>query len=825
MSKIKREIEERQSHSPDRKRRRENLSKARSSQQKHRNILGFDQSIGSRMQFNDYESPNTAIRSNQGMRDTINHHDVDAYSSQISMGQSLTSKSMFKEIAKNSSRSQKKQSRNYKPQESSQALIIQDTEGQPMANSKQRIFSAYQKRSNTKIERNSNDQKIMRQLQGAQTIKKLQVDRRTRNTSYGGYSQIYDLLKDSCYSMKKSSAVVKIKFKDYCQKTCINRKIKLGDLGMGQNAATELSQIIAVNQNIAHIDLKKNLLGDEGVKILIKAISKSKNIVHLDLSSNQITHKGAKKIFTSLLPNCSLISLKLGSIDGVNKNKVGQKGVQHLIPLLQHSKFLQFLDLRSNILSDNGIVTLCDALFQNKTLVSLNLGSNEITSYGMERLKDALLTTVLNELDLTGNPLGNQGIDYLGQYMSHADCNLVRLNISECRFQSPGSILLFQAVRKCSSLKHLILDKNDLKSRNSSYLTTGIYHGLTYLSMIRCNLGDDEGISVAEGLSRSRQLKALILQYNSLSDEAAKTLAEALAKPTVNIEHLDLSHNKINDAGGELIAISLGQNSSLSKLNLKSNNLKETTGSLFAKSVKQNSQIQFLDLSKNSVPVNFIEDIEQQLQVNLIRAAKNKIPQYKTEVVQLKLEQENGYRKTQDDIVNCNKNKKQILEDIEKKKLLLIEQRVGEEERFFDIEVEKQRALILQKEGQIQEVQKWIKKFQDAQEEHEENLKDYKMAIFRKKKEYKVEMTKLTQELESQDFFNEELKKKYNSMKQEYKLYSGNTDLLSPTTADEQVFDFDDKLEKFEKTSKNGDNKNRKSSKKAKSGLQKKTKQ
>lgn len=72
------------------------------------------------------------------------------------------------------------------------------------------------------------------------------------------------------------------------------------------------------------------------------------------------------------------------------------------------------MDLRNNILSDNGVVILCDAIFQNKTLISINLSNNEITSYGMERLKDALLTTDIRELDLNGNPLGNQGIDYVG---------------------------------------------------------------------------------------------------------------------------------------------------------------------------------------------------------------------------------------------------------------------------------------------------------------------------------------------------------------------------------------------------------------------------
>lgn len=155
------------------------------------------------------------------------------------------------------------------------------------------------------------------------------------------------------------------------------------------------------------MDLKKNLLSDEGSKVLVKAIAKSKSIVHLDLSSNSITHKGAKKIFNSLLYNTSLISLKLGSIDGINKNKVGYKGVPYIVTLLQLSKFLQFLDLKGNLLSDSGIQTLCDGLFENKMLIGLSLSSNDITSYGVDRLKDTLITTELQELDMSSNPLGN----------------------------------------------------------------------------------------------------------------------------------------------------------------------------------------------------------------------------------------------------------------------------------------------------------------------------------------------------------------------------------------------------------------------------------
>ena len=55
------------------------------------------------------------------------------------------------------------------------------------------------------------------------------------------------------------------------------------------------------------------------------------------------------------------------------------------------------------------------------------------------------------------------------------------------------------------------MDKNDIKTRNTSYITTGIYNGLQFLSMIRCNIGDEAGVSLAEGLARSRKLKTMLL--------------------------------------------------------------------------------------------------------------------------------------------------------------------------------------------------------------------------------------------------------------------------------------------------------------------------
>lgn len=193
-------------------------------------------------------------------------------------------------------------------------------------------------------------------------------------------------------------------------------------------------------------------------------------------------------------------------------------------------------------------------------MVSLNISNNDLTSFGMERLKDALIKTEIQELDISSNPLGNQGLEYLGKYLENSNCVLSKLNVSECKFQGQGSVMLMHAIRRNSYMKSLIMDKNDVKTRNTTYITNGIYANLQYLSMVRCNIGDDAGVSVAEGVIRSKTLKTVILPFNNLSDDSARAFSDAISKAGCPLETLDLSYNKINDSGGELIAISLKDN-------------------------------------------------------------------------------------------------------------------------------------------------------------------------------------------------------------------------------------------------------------------------
>lgn len=165
----------------------------------------------------------------------------------------------------------------------------------------------------------------------------------------------------------------------------------------------------------------------------MKIIGRSRALIHLDLSSNQLTHKGAKKVFKALLYNPSLISLALGSVDNISKNKIGPKGVKHLVNLLQNSKQLEFLDIRGSLLTDSGLISLCEGLKGNTYIHYLNISKNEITAYGAQKLSETLKKMQLIDLDISCNPLGTSGIKEIAMYINNNSCTLEKLDVSECK--------------------------------------------------------------------------------------------------------------------------------------------------------------------------------------------------------------------------------------------------------------------------------------------------------------------------------------------------------------------------------------------------------
>lgn len=102
-------------------------------------------------------------------------------------------------------------------------------------------------------------------------------------------------------------------------------------------------------------------------------------------------------------------------------------------------------------------------------------------------------------------------------------------------------------------MKRLIMDRNNLKSHTRNNHFQQIMQRINYLSFVRCNLTDETGVYLAQGIqspnyyhsgkSNFSGCTTLIAHHNNIGDEAARYFADHLSKINLGILHLDLSHN------------------------------------------------------------------------------------------------------------------------------------------------------------------------------------------------------------------------------------------------------------------------------------------
>jgi Ran GTPase-activating protein (RanGAP) involved in mRNA processing and transport len=106
---------------------------------------------------------------------------------------------------------------------------------------------------------------------------------------------------------------------------------------------------------------------------------------------------------------------------------------------------------------------------------------------------------------------------------------------------------------------------------------------------------------VVEQAIKGKQCKELVLHHNTITQEGALKLAEALRNNT-SLEKLNLGYNNIGDTGVKyLVDALLNSNKTLVKLHLQSNSITEKGAGHLADMLKINRSIRHLGLDYNSI--------------------------------------------------------------------------------------------------------------------------------------------------------------------------------------------------------------------------------
>mmetsp|Transcript_14204 Transcript_14204/g.21897 ORF Transcript_14204/g.21897 Transcript_14204/m.21897 type:complete len:346 (-) Transcript_14204:97-1134(-) len=265
---------------------------------------------------------------------------------------------------------------------------------------------------------------------------------------------------------------------------------------------------------------------DDEMDALCQALNHNKNVTKLLMGYSELA--GTKRLdqLSQALEHTNVRYLSLSNC------QINAEGVKALLSRVILPS-LEFLDLRYNELGNDGVTTLSEALNEalsneigsegRSGVKTLLLGNCDISDEGALEVTEFLIKE-LNELDLSGNEIGDEGVNALTQAMivMGESCKLKCLNLRENEIGDEGAISLSLAMASTSCLQELNLSDNEIGNEG-------------------CEL-------LAHVLSKKSSMKRLILHSNRIDEQGALYFLDALDYHNEHLAHLDLSRNNISKA-------------------------------------------------------------------------------------------------------------------------------------------------------------------------------------------------------------------------------------------------------------------------------------
>jgi len=245
---------------------------------------------------------------------------------------------------------------------------------------------------------------------------------------------------------------------------------------------------------------------------------------------------------------------------------------------IRRSDNLEFLDIdisHFGIGDDQGLC-LGTAIKGLKDLRKLNLEDNRLTSKSIPSIVNNAFVRTLVSLNLSSNTVHQEGSRAISFLICDAQCVLTELSLSTSGLTCSDLPPLMQGLRRDgSTVTNLNLSNNQIAVQGSMSLSD-------LLSFDRC------------------AIRRLDLSWNKVGTDGAVAIANSLCKNN-SLHVLLLTANGIADRGGQRLAVSLDENSSLVEMSLAQNNITGGSCFVFSKTIARHPKIGKLDLSFNPV--------------------------------------------------------------------------------------------------------------------------------------------------------------------------------------------------------------------------------
>ena len=232
--------------------------------------------------------------------------------------------------------------------------------------------------------------------------------------------------------------------------------------------------------------------------------------------------------------------------------------------------YFQRFKLSKRKLSDQFVKKVASAVAKSSTIRALDISSNRFGVDGIAAIVVCLTTNItLESLNISDNSIGHRGADLIARALSSKTV-LKELNLSRSDLRDDGAAVIIKNLGN-TNLKVLDLSWNSISGKGASEIANSL--------------------SVKEGENIPTEGAAGIDYKKGEPDSQASAI----------LEELNLSHNKLGNAGAECLSSMLKINSSLKVLDISSIGLTDEGVAFICDSLMFNATLQHLKMSGNYV--------------------------------------------------------------------------------------------------------------------------------------------------------------------------------------------------------------------------------
>ena len=284
------------------------------------------------------------------------------------------------------------------------------------------------------------------------------------------------------------------------------------------------------------LDLCKQGVGPVLTADIARAAAAHQNIKHLLLGTNAIGDDGAHALASVLADGHGLETVYLGC------NRIGATGAGALADLLGADDTIRALWLKRNPIGDEGVHRLAEALSRNRTLRTLDLVNTGVTEAGLAALADLGPRLGLERIFLGGNGLTEAAVPTLLRLVHDGRVRELYLAANHLRDEGVSAL-----ARGCAGLP----------------MTLGLGgNAITPVGVVA--LADAMSAWEALDLARPPSERALEAIGNRVGDDGAASLARAL--PEARLRRLDLRRTEITGRGLRLLLTAIEDHPTLTYL-------------------------------------------------------------------------------------------------------------------------------------------------------------------------------------------------------------------------------------------------------------------